>query len=310
MKILLATDGSPSAQHAERLVAAITWPAGSEIDVLHVDLLADVEMDTATEHFIKAHSAVRHLGEERLAALVERLQAAGRTIRGATVSGRPATAIVSQAERLGADLVVIGSHGHGALASLALGSVAAEVVDRAPCPVLVARRSAVGPIVLGTDGSPGALRAESLIATWPFLAREQVRVVSVSRLLPPWYATAEAGGAPAIDGELIQQLLDEAKAESSRLAAEAVGRLTARGVAAQAMVLQGAAGDGLLDAVNESGAQLVVVGSRGNTGLTRLLLGSVARSILYQAPCSVLIVRDPEPAERHRRTREHAGIAV
>lgn len=309
MKILLATDGSPSAQHAEELVVRTTWPDGSEIDVLHVDLLADIELDTATEHFIKAHSAVRHLGEERLAALVERLRAAGRTIRSRTISGRPATAIVAHAERLGADLVVVGSHNHGALASFTLGSVSAEVVDHAPCPVLVARRSALGPIVLGTDGSPGALRAESLLATWPFLAKEQVHVVSVSRLLPPWYATAETGGAPAIDG-VIQQLLDEGKAESERLANEAVGRLTSRGVAAQAMVVQGTAGDGLLDAVNESNAQLVVVGSRGNTGLTRLLVGSVARSILYRAPCSVLIVRDKKPLEQHWRAMERVGTAV
>ncbi|HEY8732407.1 MAG TPA: universal stress protein [Candidatus Limnocylindria bacterium] len=107
-----------------------------------------------------------------------------------------------------AELVIVGSHNHGALVSFALGSVAAEVVDHAPCPVLIARNSTLGPIVLGHDGSESALLAEQLVAEWPFLAREIVRVVNVSPLLPPWYMGADLGMNPVIDGEFLQTLLD------------------------------------------------------------------------------------------------------
>ncbi|HAF10561.1 MAG TPA: hypothetical protein DCK98_10840 [Chloroflexi bacterium] len=291
MKILLATDGSPSAKHAEALAAATTWPAGTVIEVLRVDQFIDDEIDLRPQRFAAAYAARRHEIDDRLAALVEELSGPGRTVHARVIFGRPATAIVSEAGQLGSELVLIGSHNHGAFASFTLGSVAAEVVDHAPCPVLVARSSSLGPIVLGHDGSEGAKHAEELVATWPFLAHETVRVVSVSPLLPPWYMTADAGMSSGITDEFLQEVLDERRARSARVANAATARLVERGLTASAEVRAGASADGLLDAIAAAHAQLIVVGSRGNTGLARLLLGSVARTVLYQAPCSVLIVR-------------------
>ena len=310
MKILLATDGSPSAKHAETLTAGTLWPAGSEIQVLWVDQFSDGEMDLPPQRFATAHAGLRHDIDGRLAALVEQLKGPGRTVGARVIFGRPATIIVDEAGQLGSELVIIGSHNHGALASLTLGSVAAEVVDHAPCPVLVARSSTLGPIVLGHDGSESALHAEALVATWAFLAGETVRVVSVSPLLPPWYATADAGMSPVIDGEFLQELLDERRAESRRTADAAAARLVERGLKASAEVRAGAPADGLLDAIAAAHAQLIVVGSRGNTGLTRLLLGSVARTVLYQAPCSVLVVRGAKPVALPTRALEHATAGV
>jgi len=295
MKVLLASDGSTSAEHAEGLAAAMAWPGGTEIEVLHVDQLFDGDIDLSPERYATAHEAIRREIDDHLIALVERLSGPGRTVRARVVLGRPATVIVTEAEQLRCDLVIIGSHGHGAIASFALGSVSAEVVDHAPCPVLIARRPTLGSIVLGHDGSDSATQAEALVATWPFLAREPIRVVSVNRILPPWYFGSDAGMASGINGEFLQELLDEERADSERATAAAVTRLTASGARASADVRQGTAAEGLLDAITESGAQLVVVGSRGNTGLNRLLLGSVARKVLYQAPCSVLIVRHKKP---------------
>ncbi len=308
MKVLLASDGSPSAKHAEELLATVIWPEGTEIEVLCVDQFRDAEIDLSPDRYDAVHAAVRQEIDERLAALLERLSGPGRTARARIVVGRPASAIVYEAEQLGSEIVIVGSHNHGALASFALGSVSAEVADLAPCPVLVARRSTLGPIVLGHDGSDGARHAEALVEAWPFLAREHVRVVSVSRLLPPWYALA--GGGPGIDGELLQHMLDAEHAEGRRFANEAVARLTAGGVIAGATVSLGTPADGLLDAIAESNAQLVVVGSRGNTGIARVILGSVARSILYRAPCSVLIVREQKSIDQHWRAMGRAGVAV
>lgn len=308
MKVLLASDGSPSAKHAEELVATTRWPEGTEIEVLCVDQFREGEIELSPDRFDTAHAAVRQGIDERLGALLAQLSGPGRIVRARIVFGRPASAIVYEAEQLRSEVVIVGSHNHGLLASFALGSVSAEVADRAPCPVLVARRSSLGPIVLGHDGSEGARHAEALVAAWPFLARECVRVVSASRLLPPWYAMA--GGSPSIDGERLQRMLDAEHAESQRFATEAVARLTAGGVIASAKVSVGMPVDGLLDAIAETNAQLVVVGSRGNTGLARVFLGSVARSILYRAPCSVLIVREQKPVEQHWRAMGRAGVAV
>ena len=310
MKILLASDGSPSAKHAEDLAAATAWPDGSQIEVLCVDQFAELELDFPGKRFVAAHAAVRQEIDDRVAALVQRLSRPGRTVRARVIFGRPASAIVHEAGKLGSELLIIGSHNHGALASFTLGSVSAEVVDHAPCPVLVARRSALGPIVLGHDGSEEAEQAAAVVAMWPFLACEMVRVVTVSRLIPPWYIGADAGMSPAINGELLQELFDAERAKSERIATAAIAQLRAAGVRVSADVRQGTPADGLLDAIAASSAQLVVVGSRGNTGLTRLFLGSVARSVLYQAPCSVLIVRETKPVGARTIAPEHATAAV
>ncbi|HEV2249355.1 MAG TPA: universal stress protein [Candidatus Limnocylindria bacterium] len=310
MKVLIATDGSPSARHAEELASAIEWPADTGIEVLAVDQLAEDEIDQPAARFAAAHAAFRKEIDDRLTAFVALLARPGRSVRARVVFGRPATVIVNEATELHADLVVIGSHDRGALASFALGSVAAEVVDHAPCPVLVARRSTLGPIVLGHDGSAGAMRAEELVASWPFLARETVRVVNVTPLPPSWYASLDAGTGAAIDGDLLQEVLDERRERSRRIAQAAAARLTQRGLDARPERQDGAPGDGLLDAVAAAKAQLVVIGSRGNTGLTRLLLGSVARTILYQARCSVLIVREPQAGATSPRPRHPAAAAV
>jgi nucleotide-binding universal stress UspA family protein len=297
MRILIATDGSPSATFAETLAASIAWPADTELDVLCVDQLGEDEDDFPAEELAAAHAALRREIDDRLAALVTLLARPGRTVRARVVFGRPATIIVNEAAELGADLVIVGSHDRGALASFALGSVAAEVVDHAPCPVLVARRSTLGPIVLGHDGSEAAARAEELIIEWPFLAREAVRVVRVTPLVTPWNLPFDPGmGGAAISGDLLQELIDQRRELSRQTAEAAVTRLLARGVDARVDLRSGAAADGLIDAIDTASAQLVVVGSRGNSGLTRLVLGSVARTVLYRAPCSVLIVRDPRPA--------------
>lgn len=290
MKVLLATDGSPSAQQAETLAATTSWPDGTVIDVLCVD------------HGPRA--------DDWLAALTERLNGPGRTVRARVVFGRPATTIVAEARQLGSELVIIGTHVHGAFAAFALGSVASEVTDTCPCPVLVARRPTLGPIVLGHDGSTGARRAEDLVASWPFLARETVRVVSVSRVLPPWYASATAGTGPVIDGDLLQEQVDEQHAELRRTAEAAAARLAGRGVKATVDARDGSAADGLLDATADAKAELIVVGSRGNTGLTRLLLGSVARTVLYQAPCSVLVVRETKGVQQAPPARDHTIALV
>ena len=82
------------------------------------------------------------------------------------VRGRTPNAIVEAATDLAADLIVVGSRGHGPLASMLLGSVSAEVVERATCSVLVARGSGVSRLLVATDGSPCAELVPEVLATW------------------------------------------------------------------------------------------------------------------------------------------------
>lgn len=80
--------------------------------------------------------------EARSAALVEaREYLEGRGIKGQFIegTGRPADVLVQEAEESGADLIVVGTRGHGAAKQLFLGSVSTNVVHHAPCDVLIVR---------------------------------------------------------------------------------------------------------------------------------------------------------------------------
>lgn len=290
MNVLLATDTSAQAQRAERLVASIPWPDGTRIEVLYVDHVMASELDLPAAKYASLQAQVRERIDAHLERAKRALEAPGRTVEATLLMGRPATVIVEEAHRIAADVVVVGSHGHGAVASALLGSVSAEVVDQAPCPVLVARKTTLAKLVLATDGSAGARVAEDVVAGWPFLAALPVRVVSVASMLPS-FALLDPVGPSMMSAEIYQQLSDELRAERERAARESVGRLVARHINATAVLREGYTPNEIVRDAADSGADLIVIGSRGRTGVTRLLLGSVARGVLFQAPCSVLVVR-------------------
>ncbi len=291
MKVLFATDGSPSAKRAQTLLASLRLPDPSTVEVLYVDQLFEEQTELPERQLSELHKLLRADIDKEVAGARAALSGPGREVVATVVFGRPASVIAATAERFGADLVVLGSRGHGPFASALLGSVAAEVVDHAPCPVLVARGTSASRIVLAADDSPGSRRAEDVVASFPFLSALPVRVVSVAPLLPAWYGLTDAAGTAAFSGEVYQQIIDDQRTSHERIAAATAKRLSEHGIPTTAEVPQGEAAYGVIEAAKAANADLIIVGSRGNTGVTRLLLGSVARGILYHAPCSVLVVR-------------------
>ena len=295
MRVLIGYDGSEGGAQAVALAASIDWPAGSSLRVVSASEVAtllittpwargDVTMSPEIEAEIHAYV------EDRLAVAVGSLAGRGLAAEGVVVRGRPANVIIDEAAAFDADLVIVGSRGHGRVATLVLGSVSSEVVDHVACPALVARRSEMGQVVFGTDGSPSAAAAESILSAWPIFEGRGVHVVSVADIVQPWHT----GIAPTMYQQVLDayaQDLEEAEAAHRRIAEDVASRLRALGRDASAEVRTGDTAAEIIAAATESDADLVVVGSRGRTGLTRALLGSVARNIVHGSDASVLIVR-------------------
>ncbi|WP_030176677.1 universal stress protein [Spirillospora albida] len=198
------------------------------------------------------------------------------------VLGRGAAASVLMEAAEDAELVVVGSRGHGGFADLVLGSTTAALAAHAPCPIVATReetgagRDGFGAVVVGVDGSPASLAALELAFAEAHLHRAAVRAVLA------WPAYAEAGTLPLVDIEGLRGLAGE------RLAA-LVAPLEERypGVPVRTDVVTGAPREVLLDAAE--GAGLLVVGTRGLGGFRGLLLGSVSHALLHHAPCAVAV---------------------
>lgn len=288
MRVLVAYDGSSGADQAVALTGAVQWPADSAIRI--VSVVEPAPLLTAgllfREGAEKPQAELVAYHEGRVADAVRRVPGS----EGAVRHGRAATVLVDEATALDADIVVLGSRGHGEIASLLLGSVSAEVVDHAPCPVLVARQPAITKIVLTTDGSAPSAAAEDLVAHWPIADDVPVRVLSVAEIIRPWHTGLD----PMTFASVMKVETDAAEvtiAEHQRLADEATSRLHAAGRDAVAVLRHGDPAREIIAEAAETGADVVVIGSRGRTGLARVFLGSVARNVLHSSEASVLVVR-------------------
>jgi nucleotide-binding universal stress UspA family protein len=288
MRVLVATDGSPSARNAVLLVRSLFWPEHTRVRLLEVFPPVPSLVPIGGDRELDLDDTYERNDVARLAAPLYRegLVIDEEYIRG----GGVANIIVEDARAWDADVIVTGSRGHGPLATLLLGSVAATVSERAPCPILVARRPTCSRIVFAEDGSEGAFEARRVLAKWPIFKGMQLKVVSVALVDRP----LRSGITAAVFEDARQAEADklmEARAAHEHLAKESAEQLRLAGILAQAELHTGDAATEIVAAAQSWSADLIVVGSRGRGAIARAVLGSVARSVLLNAKCSVLLIR-------------------
>jgi nucleotide-binding universal stress UspA family protein len=144
MRILLTTDNSPSSQVALREVLRRPWPPDTEVRVLSVahalPFVPDPTLSAVGLHYYSRDQAQKH-AVHAVSVAVRELSSVAPALRVTYVvlDGPPSAQIVKEAERWGADLIVLGSHDHSAAVRLLLGSVSHRVVLDAPCSVEVVR---------------------------------------------------------------------------------------------------------------------------------------------------------------------------
>jgi nucleotide-binding universal stress UspA family protein len=312
MRVLVAIDGSAPADIAVDLVASAPWPTGSEILVVEsiesgAALYGGPWPTLALAEADQLEAEMREEAERCVHDAAGRLAGTGRRVEAEVLRGRPATAIVERARETGADLVVVGSRGHGRIESMLLGSVSAELVDHAPTPVLVARRPRIGRVLLAWDGSTCASLAADLLRAWPIFGSCKVHVLSVADIEVPWWTGfPEPGSAELMP--MYVQAAEASRFEHDQLAGGMAAKLGAAGLDVDAGRREGDAATEILAAARAWDADLIVMGTHGRTGLARLVIGSVARNILQHATCSVLVVREGAARAGHTRTVGQGSI--
>jgi nucleotide-binding universal stress UspA family protein/multisubunit Na+/H+ antiporter MnhG subunit len=290
MRVVVAHDGTPAADTAVRLATALDWPVGTTIRLVAAvrpDDLPSIERPSRDDGAVPGSDRDRLVGELREAAgSVDR---PGIAVEPTVVEGDAVEAVVRAAASTEADLLIASSADGRFVESLLGWSGSGDGAGRVPCPVLVARSASVDAVLLATDGSPESIRAVELVADWSIFDLSRIHVVTV------------APGGPAPSGR-------------PRSASPATGpELTVDHAAATLMdagrdvateVLRGRPGMAIVDAARAHRVDLIVMGSRGRTGLGRTLLGSVAGEVLGAAGASVLVVG---PAMRRPAMRRPAA---
>jgi nucleotide-binding universal stress UspA family protein len=146
-------------------------------------------------------------------------------------------------------------------------------------------------VLLAIDEEPGSEEAVNEVGGRRWAEETTVRVLhAVGKFVPPaqelWH---DAGGDP-------ERARQEIKERSTELAERVAGWLREQGLAVETAVRDGEPGPAVVEEAKEWGADLVVVGSRGHTGLRRLLEGSVSKYVVDHASCPVEVIhaRDSE----------------
>lgn len=199
--------------------------------------------------------------------------------------GPPHEGIVHRAKVWNADLVVVGSRGRSGVLRALLGSVAEQVVRAAHCDVLVSRPArGTGLVVAATDLSEAWLPTVARAAEEARLRSAPLVVIHVADSpgaagSAPSVGTTSAGSPAAHPptGDLLVTLL-----------ADATRPL---GTTGEAFVVEGDTVSSVLGAVDERGADLLVIGAQGPMSSSEGSLGRVADKLVRLANCSVLVVR-------------------
>jgi nucleotide-binding universal stress UspA family protein len=209
------------------------------------------------------------------------------------VDASPVDAILSEARKVRADIIVMGWRGHGPVRRLLAGSVSRGVARGAPCAVLVVRRPIreLRHVVIGVDGSDNAVRALNFLAALEPSHGARVTVfTAVDIMHTPAQGLAPAATRATVAAE-VKRINEGRRAGARKNLSQAAKTLSSAGWKVDQVITDGAPLRDLLATVSNVGADLLVVGARGVTGLRHLLLGSVAEGALNRSPVPVLVVR-------------------
>ena len=285
--VVVGVDGSAIARNAARWAASEAARRGVSLRIVYGDVFALPALpEIPGLPWPKEHQAeVRQEVQRWLARAAEVVahESPGLELETASCAGTPDRVLIDESQSAG--LVVVGDRGMGGFTGLLAGSVAVKVTAHAHSPVVVVRRtdselpSVSRPVVAGLDGSRSA--GEVLAHAFEAAASRQVPL----HVVHTWHVAGMDEQALRAD-----VAWEEVRQREERLVAELLAGWTERypDVAVQRFAGPGAPAAELLE--RATGAQLLVVGSRGHGGFSGTVLGSTSHTLIHHAGCPVMVV--------------------
>lgn len=290
--LLMAVDGTPAAERAIEFLAGYRGhPSQIRVVAANVQTLPVTVWPEASMDVGSIEKALLAVGREVAERAVARLAASGLKAETAVRLGLPSDGIVHEARSCGAEMIVTGTRGHGALRGFALGSVAMRVAHSSPVPVCLVRPESKLPeqlgrklrLMLAVDGSESALRAANALVSWRrWLGTLDVQIVYVQQplaylkvVLPPH-----------------DDVIGQWSREAGETAARPVRDLLAReGIPNHLHLTMGDPATELVHMADETGCELVVLGTRGLGAAHHAFIGSVALKVAAHVSVPAVLVK-------------------
>jgi len=300
-KLLIAYDGSKAADAALADLKSAAIPAKCEAKIVTVADLwvppADMTAGAAEGWYAQAYETAQLQNKAAVKQAKIIGQKAEKTIKSLfpawktkleTSIDHPAQGILAAAEKQKPDLIVLGSHGQGALGRLFLGSVSTKVLNHAHSDVRIVRHPGRQPaalrLLVAIDGSRDSTHAVNAVAKRPWPKGTQVHLVVVVderlRMAGAMLTRLRKPGTGFKAEGWLKTLVEEAEQTLSR-----------GGMKVTSLILEGDPRDLLIKEAKRLKPHCLFLGSRGLNGLQRFFLGSVSTHVAVHAPCSVEIVR-------------------
>jgi len=298
--ILVPLDGSAFGEHALPLALTIAQQAGAKVQLALVhrpvtpmtiggELVGDPTLD----------ATVRDRETVYLDVIAKKLAGVSPVKAGtAMLDGPVAQALQEYAASAGSDLVILTTHGRGALSRLWLGSVADQLMRRLPIPVLLVRpqdgppdltgKPALKHVLIPLDGSELAEQIlEPAIALGSVTGADYTLLSVVEPLVLP-----DGQFGINVMGTVDPVLLQELHAQAQRYLDQVAARLRARSLSVQSrLVINQPPALAILEEARANAIDVIALATHGRGGLTRLLLGSVADKVVRGGSTAVLVQR-------------------
>jgi nucleotide-binding universal stress UspA family protein len=279
-KILVAIDGSDSSMHALQESLSLAFKEGSRITVVSVSPQFQGDLNLVGVGNIPA--ALKNPFEMALSKAKEMAKSSRVSITTISEEGEPYERILDVAEAENCDLIAMGTKGISGLEKVLVGSVAAAVIGHSHRDVLVIpAKSQIGwqKILVTTDGSKYSKAAVERAINYAKAYGSELTAVAVVD------APAELSGvAPGAVEDMIRK--------AKRYVEEVKSQADSAGLKTETFVLEGEeAYRKITDFAAGHNINIIVMGSHGRRGLSKLLVGSVAEKIIGYAHCPVLIAK-------------------
>lgn len=292
--VLAATDFSETAAAAVDWAVELGRQQGARVELVHAVTVPPSMPGYVPTAGLDFEADLRRGAEARLAEAASALRGKGTEVSTFLAPGTPSQVIVERAAKVAATAIVIGTRGLTGLRHLLLGSTTQRVVHGARCPVLtvhpgdLGKHRAIRTILVPTDFSRDAdlaiRTAHELLAP---LERDARLILLHAFNLPIEYT---AYGPIPISITYLQ----DTGLEAERRLYETAQPLQREGLAIETLAREGDPAHVIAEEAEKRGADLIAMGTRGQSGLRHLLIGSTAERVVQYAPCPVMTIRRPD----------------